>query len=338
MTSRHPACGVFTLYIQVDNTCWNSNIRITKYTFRNASKKPLCGTEGKSTELGVMNSRQTEKQVDFKVASKESLRAAGQVQSVTRAMTLLNALSHYSQGLTLSELAKKVGLANSTAHRLLTTLQNERFVRFDSERSAWLIGVQAFKVGSAFVRSRDLVTIARPFMRLLMQREGETVSLAVQDSGEVVYLSQVESQQMMRAICGPGGRAGMHCSGIGKALMASCPAEHLQKLMSEMTFDRQTSRTLTSPQEFARELAKIRQQGYAIDDEEVAVGLRCVAAAIYDENGLPLAGLSLSGPTARVTRERLAELGKTVRAVADDITQELGGIVPPRQIIEPKTN
>jgi len=269
--------------------------------------------------------------MDFKVASKEILRAAGQVQSVTRAMALLNALSYFSQGLTLSELAKKVGLANSTAHRLLTTLQNERFVRFDAERSAWMIGVQAFRVGSAFIRSRDVVTIARPFMRLLMQREGETVSLAVEDRGEVVYLSQVETQQMVRAICGPGGRTSMHSSGIGKALLAAYPQERLQEIIGNMSFTRQTSHTLTTPDELSRELKKVRDNGYAVDDEEVAVGLRCVAAAIYDENGFPLAGLSLSGPTARIPRERVGALGKIVRSVADDITRELGGIAPDQQ-------
>ena len=275
-----------------------------------------------------MASAKDDQEIDFTVASKETLRAAGQVQSVTRAMALLNALSYFAQGLTLSELAKKVGLANSTAHRLLTTLQNERYVRFDAERSAWLVGVQAFRVGSTFIRSRDVVAIARPFMRLLMQREGETVSLAVEDRGEIVYLSQVETQQMMRAICGPGGRASMHCSGIGKALMAAYPQEQLRQIMADLNFDRQTSRTLTTPQEFARELKKIRDQGYAVDDEEVAVGLRCVAAAIYDENSFPLAGVSLSGPTARIPRDRVAGLGKIVRAVADDITRELGGVIP----------
>jgi IclR family acetate operon transcriptional repressor len=275
-----------------------------------------------------MTSENGQPEKSFKIASKQDLRAAGQVQSVTRSMALLNALSYFSQGLTLSELAKKVGLANSTAHRLLTTLQNERFVRFDSERSVWLIGVQAFRVGSAFLRSRDVVAIARPFMRLLMQQEGETVSLAVEDRGEIVYLSQVETQKMMRAICGLGGRADMHCSGIGKALLASYPQEQLQKLMSGIHFSRQTRHTLTDAAELSRELKKIRDRGYAVDDEEVAVGLRCVAATIFDENGYPLAGLSLSGPTARVPRERLEALGKKVRAVANEISQELGGVVP----------
>ena len=265
---------------------------------------------------------------DFKIASKESLRAAGQVQSVTRSITLLNALSYYSQGLTLSELAKTVGLANSTAHRLLTTMQNERFVRYDSERSVWLIGVQAFRVGSAFVRSRDLVTIARPFMRLLMQTEGETVSLAVEDRAEIVYLSQVETQKMMRAIAGPGGRASMHCSGIGKMLLSSKSDVQMNETMAQLSLSRETTHTLTNKEDLLREMAQIRKQGYAVDDEEVAVGLRCIAAAVYDENATPLAGISLSGPTARIPRERIDALGQSVRKIASEITKELGGVEP----------
>lgn len=267
-------------------------------------------------------------EANFKIASKESLRAAGQVQSVTRSITLLNALSYYSQGLTLSELAKTVGLANSTAHRLLTTMQNERFVRYDSERSVWLIGVQAFRVGSAFVRSRDLVTIARPFMRLLMQTEGETVSLAVEDRSEIVYLSQVETQKMMRAIAGPGGRASMHCSGIGKMLLSSQSETQLNETLSQMSLSRETSHTFTNVDDLTREIEQIRKQGFSVDDEEVAVGLRCIAAAIYDENSVPLAGISISGPTARIPRERIKALGHSVRKIASDITKELGGIEP----------
>jgi len=275
-----------------------------------------------------MQARTVKDGANFKIASKESLRAAGQVQSVTRSITLLNALSYYSQGLTLSELAKTVGLANSTAHRLLTTMQNERFVRYDSERSVWLIGVQAFRVGSAFVRSRDLVTIARPFMRLLMQTEGETVSLAVEDRGEIVYLSQVETQKMMRAIAGPGGRANMHCSGIGKMLLSSQSDRQLKETLGNLSLSRETSHTLTNIEDLQKEIEQIRKQGFAVDDEEVAVGLRCIAASIYDENSIPLAGISLSGPTARIPRERVAALGLSVRKIASEITKELGGIEP----------
>ncbi len=265
---------------------------------------------------------------DVRVPSKETLRASGQVQSLSRALKLLNALSYHTQGLSLSEVAQEVGLPNSTAHRLLTTLQNERYVRFDSERSVWLIGVQAFRVGSAFVRSRDLVTIARPYMRRLMEQSGETVNLAIADRGEVVYLAQVETQKMMRAIAGPGGRTQMHCSGVGKALLAFGDPLSLSKQIERIEFRRETPNTHGSADSLGRELAEIEERGYAIDDEENAIGLRCVASVIFDEHGEPLAALSVSGPTARLTDSRIPMLGAAVSSIALEITNELGGFRP----------
>ena len=265
---------------------------------------------------------------DLKVSSKEALRASGQVQSLSRALKLLNALAVHSQGLSLSEVAGFVGLPNSTAHRLLTTLQNERYVRFESERSLWLIGVQAFCVGAAFVRSRDLVTIARPYMRRLMEQSGETVNLAIADRGEVIYIAQVETQKMMRAIAGPGGRAPMHCSGLGKALLAVAEPAAAEKLMAGMDLARETAHTLVTLDDLRRDLDRVRAQGYAVDNEEIVVGLRCVAAVIYDEHASPLAALSVSGPTARITEQRIPVLGEAVAGIAAEITAEIGGLRP----------
>ena len=271
--------------------------------------------------------REAARRQELRVPSKEILRASGQVQSLSRALKLLSALSYHGSGLSLSEVALEVGLPNSTAHRLLTTLQNERFVRFESERSVWLIGVQAFRVGSAFVRSRDVVTISRPFMRRLMEQSGETVNLGIADRGEVVYLAQVECQKMMRAISGPGGRARMHCSGVGKAILSHFTRDAAQKILCGYELIRETSHTLTSFEALTQDLDVSRQQGYAVDDEENAIGLRCVAAAIFDEHGEPLAAISVSGPSARVTDQRIPALGELVHKVAEDITSELGGAV-----------
>jgi IclR family acetate operon transcriptional repressor len=258
------------------------------------------------------------------------LRASGQVQSLSRALKLLNALSYHAQGLSLSEVASEVGLPNSTAHRLLTTLQNERYVRFDTERSVWLIGVQAFRVGTAFSRSRDMVTIARPYMRRLMEQSGETVNLAIPDRGEIIYIAQVETQKMMRAIAGPGGRAPMHCSGVGKALLAFSDGECTDKLIGGMELRRETANTLTTAAELRRELEQIKTRGFAVDNEENAIGLRCVAAVIYDEHGSALAALSVSGPTARISDQRIPLLGTAVAGIAAEITAELGGRPPLR--------
>ncbi|MEM7428308.1 MAG: IclR family transcriptional regulator [Pseudomonadota bacterium] len=254
-----------------------------------------------------------------------SARASGHVQSLSRALSLLNALSEHTQGLSLSALAHEVGLPTSTAHRLLTTLQNERYVRFDPEHSAWLVGVQAFRAGSAFLRSRDLVATARPYMRRLMEQTGETVNLAVLDRGEVVYLAQTETHKMMRAIARPGGRAEIYCSGVGKALLAHLHIDEADELIASLAFRPETDHTLTSAEDLRRDLNTVRQRGFAIDDEENAIGLRCIASAIFDENAEPMAGISVSGPTARVSENKIAALGSAVSEIAAEITTALGG-------------
>ena len=253
-------------------------------------------------------------------------RLGGQVQSLNRALRILNALAEDGlHGRTLTEVARHVGLATSTAHRLLTTLEENRFVRFDQSHGLWSIGVQSFVVGNAFVRSRDIVSLARPFMRQLMEECGETVNLAVQDRGEVVYLAQVECRKLMRAITRPGGHVAMHCSGVGKALLSELPVKEVEKIAEDHGLQRETPKTLDSLPRLLNDLAEIRGRGYAIDDEENAVGLRCVAAVIYDEQGEAQGGLSLSGPTARLTDDRLGYLGQRVAEAADRITVECGG-------------
>ncbi|MGF7161138.1 IclR family acetate operon transcriptional repressor [Rhodoligotrophos appendicifer] len=275
--------------------------------------------------IARVSTEEERRRLEVLVPSKEVLRASGQVQSLSRALKLLNSLSHHAQGSTLSEVAHEVGLPTSTAHRLLTTLQNERYVRFDPERSTWLIGVQSFRVGSAFIRSRDLIPTARPFMRRLMEQSGETVNLAILDRGEVVYLAQVECQKMMRAIAGPGGRTLPHTSSVGKALMASMPEADALRILGGQDLRRETGNSLCSLEQLRRELASVRARGFAIDDEETAIGLRCLGSVIHDENGNALAALSVSGPTARLADGRMMSLGLAVKAIAAEITCEVGG-------------
>jgi IclR family acetate operon transcriptional repressor len=249
----------------------------------------------------------------------------GQVQSLTRALSLLEALARSHDGLTLTELAQTVGLATSTAHRLLTTLQQARFARFDPLASVWQVGVQAFIVGNAFARTRDVTMMARPYLRRLMEESGETVNLYVAEEGEAICMAQVESRRMMRAIARPGGRVKMHCSGAGKAILAFLPERELGRTLERHGLPRFTEKTLTTPKALRAALEQVRARGYAIDDEEHEVGLRCVGAPILDEHGLPLAGLSISGPTARIADHRLALIGALVAQTAKAVTAEVGG-------------
>ncbi len=250
---------------------------------------------------------------------------SGQVQSLVRALRLLSLVSEAEEGASLTELSNKAGLAPSTSHRLLSTLQQEGFVRFDQERTRWLVGVNAFIAGAAFMRTRDLSRIARPHMRHLMEETGETVNLAIHDRGECVYVSQVECRQMMRALASPGARVPMHASAVGKALLAAMEPAEVEAILARHGMPRITARTIASPQALAQELEQVRRLGYAVDDEEHAQGLRCAAALVWDENGEPAAALSLSGPLVRISSPRLAELGRQVGLAARKVTASYGG-------------
>ncbi len=261
--------------------------------------------------------------VKTKTGAKKS--GSDQVRSLVRALSLLNRIAESPEdGASLTDLAQQVGLPLSTAHRLLLTLEQERFVRFNHERRLWCVGVQAFVAGCAFVKTRSLAALARPHMRRLMEESGETVNLAVEDSGEAVYLAQVECRQMMRALARPGSRAPMHASAVGKAIFSKNSEKAIAKILHKEGMPRLTAKTLTTPAALRAELEKVRAQGFAVDDEEHAVGLRCVAAPVFDETGDAIAAVSVSGPLARIDEDRVAQLGQMVLEAARAISAEMG--------------
>ena len=252
----------------------------------------------------------------------------GRNQSLSRALNLLQRLSENPDGLSLTDLSYQLGMPAATVHRLLNTFEEFDFVEQDSAQGLWFIGLKAFTVGNAFVHRRDFVASARPHMHALVELCGETVNLGVIDDGEAVFISQVESREVMRMIVRLGSRSPIHASGVGKALLAAMPQQRVEQILQYRGLARYTERSIDNAAQLYAELERVRQLGYALDDEEQAVGLRCVASAIFDENGQALAAISLSGPTARITDNRLDELGIAVRHSADEITQSLGGYRP----------
>lgn len=250
------------------------------------------------------------------------------VQSLVRALTILNRLAAADEGVTLTEIAQQVGLSPSTAHRLLTTLEQERYVQFDAERKLWSVGVQAFAAGNAFLKTRNLVASARPHMRALMEESAETVNLAVEDQNEAIYLAQVECRQMMRAFARPGGRVPLHCSSVGKALLSAMPDKEIARVLHRRGMAKVTVKTITRTDVLRQDLIATRARGYAIDDEEHAVGLRCIAAVIYNETSDAIAAISVSGPMARIPDDRIPVLGDLVRRQSEKLTDQLGGVKP----------
>ncbi|WP_239495357.1 IclR family transcriptional regulator [Salinicola halophilus] len=254
--------------------------------------------------------------------------AGGHSQSLVRGLSILEGLAAAPEGLALSAVAEDVDLAPSTAHRLLQALHHQGFITQDVESGLWKIDVKTFRIGNSFLEARDFVATARPFLRQLTAATGETANLGIRDDGMVVYLAQSESRQMMRMITRLGSRAPLHASGVGKALLAWMPPMEFERIMSGRILESETPNTLTDLDRLRDQLVTIREQGYAIDREEHAIGLNCVAATLHDESGLPLAAISVSGPVARIDDARLPELAETVAATAREITTRIGGKLP----------
>lgn len=250
------------------------------------------------------------------------------VQSVDRAMLLIETLAEDDEGYRLTDLAIRTGLSPSTIHRLLTTLEKRRFVQFDRDQSIWHIGAQSFAVGATFARRRNFVTQAMPFLRKLRDQTRETANLAVIDDGAMVILTRVESREIMRSVTKVGGRAPMVASGLGKALLSTYTEEDVFAVIRREGMPRLTSKSIVRAGELCKSLNDIRARGYSIDDEEAQVGLRCVSAVVYDDRSEPLAAISVSGKASRVPDDRLPLLGKFVLEVAAEMTCALGGTMP----------
>lgn len=245
------------------------------------------------------------------------------VQALDRGIVILKALAR-GDGMSLTELSEATGQSPATVYRALQTLDGHGMAEFDPASQLWTVGPEAFRIGSAFLMRTNLVEQARGVMRELTAATGETSNLAIADGAEVVFLSQVETHEPIRAFFRPGTRGPIHASGIGKALLAFAP----QRIVRLGALAAYTARTVTDPGRLAAEMAETRARGWAIDDEERTEGMRCIAAPIFNEFREATAGVSISGPTVRVTHARAEELGRQVREAADRITRAIGGVEP----------
>jgi IclR family acetate operon transcriptional repressor len=256
-----------------------------------------------------------------------TLAPAPNVQALDRALALLELVAG-ADGLTLTEISQRAGMAPSTAHRLLTTLEGRGFVQMLTTSGEWVVGVEAFRTGTAFLRRTKPADMGRTVMRDLMESCGETVNLGIAEDDVIVFISQVETHEAIRAFFRPGTRSPMHASGIGKALLAQLPEERVRRILQRTGLAKFTPRTLIDPKSLAADLAGVRRRGWAIDNEERTPGMRCVAAPIFNEYREAVAGISVSGPAVRMTDERLGELGPQVVRAADSITVSIGGQRP----------
>ncbi|MEU7104067.1 IclR family transcriptional regulator [Streptomyces sp. NPDC046215] len=239
-------------------------------------------------------------------AEPRSASPSGGVQSLERAFDLLERMADAGGEVGLSELSTSSGLPLPTIHRLMRTLVACGYVRQQPNRR-YALGPRLIRLGES--SSRLLGTWARPHLARLVEETGETANMALLDGDEVVYVAQVPSRHSVRMFTEVGRRVLPHTTGVGKALLAQSPDDEVRALLARTGMPAATEKTITTPDGFLEALARVRESGYAVDDNEQEIGVRCLAVPV--PNSPTCAAISISGPAGRVTdtaRDRFVPL------------------------------
>jgi DNA-binding IclR family transcriptional regulator len=265
------------------------------------------------------------------------------LSSVANALRVVKAFSDQEHELGISELARRLGLAKSTVHRLATTLTEEGFLEQANGEGAapvgrssaanggkYRLGLLLFELGSQVRRKMDVSAEARPALRLLAEKTGETVHLAILDHLSVLYVNRIESHRAIRSGFGLGTRAPIHCTAMGKALLAFQEETVIAEVL-RAGLPPSTPRTITDAKTFQRELENVRARGYATEDEEIEAGLRSLAAPVLNDAGQVVAAIGVSGPAQRLTKEVMAACAAHLVSATDFVSQRLGYQPLPRK-------
>lgn len=245
------------------------------------------------------------------------------LSSVANAIRLTRAFTEDEHELGISALALRLGLAKSTVHRLATTLTLAGVLEQNPETGKYRLGLALFELGALVRRKMDVWSEARPQLQSLREQTGETAQLAIFDHLSVLYIHKMESRQAVRMASNVGSRGPAYCTGVGKALLAFQPPEVLQQVL-DAGLARYTPNTMTTSIALEADLAAVRARGYAIDNEEMEIGLRCVAAPIRDHAGRVIASIGVAGPVQRMTKKFLQTCVPSVVGAADQVSRRLG--------------
>jgi DNA-binding IclR family transcriptional regulator len=249
---------------------------------------------------------------------------ASTLRSVDRAIAVLKAFSEEGPELGVTELSQRLKLPKSTVYRLLASLQREGVVDQDPETEKYHLGIELVHLAGLVLRQIDVRQVARLYLRSLAEASEETVNLTVlTGGGKVINIDGITSPRMVRNV-GWVGRAMLpHCISSGKALLAYLPQQRLERILTK-ALPRFTEKTITDPILLQEELERVRQQGYAVAQEELEVGLSAVAAPIWNHEGEVVAAVSVSGPSFRLSSEKMSELAELTRRTANEISHQLG--------------
>jgi len=246
------------------------------------------------------------------------------VKSVSRALWIIEIVSSKKDGLGVTEIARQMDINKSSVYRILSTLVQHGYIEQDEETERYKLGYKFLEMSSKLLESIDLRAEAKPYLRELEKATNEVVHLVVYDQGEVIYIEKLEGTETLRMHSKVGKRAPMHCTAVGKAILAYLPLPVVLDILDRKGMPQHTDQTITDKEVFLNELAAVRQTGYALDLEENEYGIRCIAVPIFDHSGNVIAAVSVSGPTIRMTDERLEQLQAHMRHIGQQISARLG--------------
>jgi len=243
--------------------------------------------------------------------------------AVDRALGILEALAEPGQGLTNSDLSRRLGMPKSSASYLLRTLERRGYVRRDPESGRYRPGLKVLSLTREVLSGMSIRDAAQPILRQLVERCRLTAHLAVLDQGQAVYIEKVDAPGFIKMDTWVGRRMDVHSTSVGKSLVAHLPAREVEALLRERGMRKRTPKTITTPVRFLKELEKVRAQGYAVDDEENNLGARCVGAPVFGPAGEVQAAVGVSGTTGQINRESLSRIAEMVQEAARKISRQL---------------
>ena len=240
-----------------------------------------------------------------------------EIQSLGRGLKILDLLGQSQDGLSVTELAASLGVDKGSASRLVATLARYGYAEKDELTRRYQLGPQVVSLSRSLLARLPLREAAKPYLRQLMERSGECAHLAILAQGNALYIDQVESPATLRVNAQVGTLNPLHCTALGKALLA------FGELELPASFDPFTPRTITDPQTLRRSLDEVRRLGYAVDDEEFDPGVRCIAVPVFDFLGKAVGTIGISGPSSRLTPERLPEFAAIVLEIGKALSERM---------------
>jgi DNA-binding IclR family transcriptional regulator len=264
-----------------------------------------------------------------------SERTLAGAQVVDRVVDILETFASQGPELGVSDVSRALGLKKATTHRLLASLLRRGIVAQDRETRRYRLGMKLWELGQLAISQVDWVERVKPYLQGLTDSSGETTHLAVLSDGQALYVEKVESSRSLRMPSQVGRRLPVHCTGVGKALVAFLPEEVLEGLLTRRGLAGMTPNTITDMDALQRELARVRERGYAVDNEEIEEGLRCIAAPVRDHTGHVVAAVSIAGPSSRLRPDTVPAQANDVVAAANGMSLALG--CPP-SMLRPANN